>query len=173
MSNNDVKVGHRIISEQEAILNDATERVENLEKQVEKIVKKKKTPTRWSYVKQEHQIKKGKSWVKDASKEERPWNSAGDFVADWCKEVADQEEDGSGSMMSLAMKYRMKVKEIRRYRNALNKAFKEAGHQVGDDLVLKDLQELNQSQEQLFRSEKTSPTQTDLHELLKIAKYRT
>ena len=74
MSSNDIKPAHQILSEQEAILNEATERVEKMEEQVAELVeKKKKAPaTRWSYVKQEFQVKKGKTWVKDTKKKERP-----------------------------------------------------------------------------------------------------
>ena len=75
--------------------------------------------------------------------------------------------------MNIAMRYRMKTREINRYRNQLNKAFKDQGLQVGDELVLKDLPELTERQEAQLREERTSPTQTDLHALLKIAKYRT
>ena len=84
MSSNDIKPAHQILSEQEAILNEATERVEKMEEQVAELVeekKKKKAPTRWSYVKQEFQVKKGKAWVKDTKKKERPWESARD--RDW------------------------------------------------------------------------------------------
>ena len=136
-------------------------------------VSKPKVSRRWSYAKEEAQVKKGRQWVSDTTKPKKEWDDAGEFVGKWVSEVRDHEKDKSGSVMNIAMRYRMKTREINRYRNQLNKAFKDQGLQVGDELVLKDLPELTERQEAQLREERTSPTQTDLHALLKIAKYRT
>ena len=75
--------------------------------------------------------------------------------------------------MNIAMRYRLKCTKITRYRNALNKAFREAGLVGKDELVLKDIPELTARQKKQLQDERTSPSATNLHELLKIAKYKT